>query len=104
MAVGMIITRRSLLGFVPKPSAAAAGPVGNGVAAIADNCMELSGITCRACAGACPVSAINFAPRLGGGAIVTISAELCTGCADCLPRCPVGAIAVRSRVHQREVV
>ena len=34
----------------------------------------------------------RFPPRLGGVALPVIDAVRCTGCGDCLPLCPTGAL------------
>ncbi|MEJ0018383.1 MAG: 4Fe-4S dicluster domain-containing protein [Acetobacteraceae bacterium] len=76
-------TRRSLLSF-GRPA-----PV-----AIADCCLARSFVHCQSCGDACPAQAIRFTPRLGGPPLPRITASLCTGCGDCVPVCPVGALAL----------
>ena len=61
---------------------------------VADHCLSLSGVTCRTCEDICAVRAIRFKPRLGGSSQLTIDAEVCTGCGDCLPICPVDALSL----------
>ncbi|MGI9419182.1 MAG: 4Fe-4S dicluster domain-containing protein [Geminicoccaceae bacterium] len=61
---------------------------------VANHCLSLSGITCRACDDACAVRAIQFQPRLGVADRLSINAAACTGCGDCLPVCPVDALSL----------
>jgi len=87
MSVGL--TRRGLLR--PGTSSPAAPAV---VAAIGEACLAGRGIVCRTCGDACPERAIRFPPLLGRAALPVLSLEACTGCGDCLPMCPVAAIAL----------
>lgn len=64
------------------------------VASVSQACIETKGVTCRMCEASCDADAIRFRPRIGGGSIVIIDAETCTGCGACLPSCPVGALGV----------
>ena len=72
-------------------------PAAPPTACVSDACIETPGVVCRACEGACDVSAIRFRPRLGGGYNIAIDQASCTGCGDCLARCPVAAIAMVPR-------
>ncbi|MCP5153384.1 MAG: ferredoxin-type protein NapF [Ectothiorhodospiraceae bacterium] len=55
-------------------------------------CLEVEGVTCRACVDACDVRALR--PRLqpGGRARIEVDPRLCTGCGACESVCPVGAL------------
>jgi ferredoxin-type protein NapF len=61
----------------------------------ANACVERHGVVCRRCAEACEHSAIRILAREGLGAV--IDAAACTGCGDCVPVCPVEAIALVPR-------
>ena len=63
------------------------------VAAIAQSCLALRNTACMVCRDGCSAGAIRFALTIGG-ARPLIEPALCTGCWDCLPRCPTGAIAL----------
>lgn len=62
-------------------------------------CVERHGIDCRRCAEVCDHTAIRILARERRGAV--IDAAACTGCGDCVPVCPVEAIAMvpRERVE-----
>ncbi|WP_284155361.1 4Fe-4S dicluster domain-containing protein [Sulfuricystis multivorans] len=65
------------------------------LAAIGPTCIAyLQNVVCRSCGDACDAQAIRFSPRLGGAALPLVIAERCTGCGDCLPVCPAGAITL----------
>lgn len=83
------LTRRGLLRPGAPPPAAPAV-----VATIGETCLARRGIVCRSCGDACPERAIRFPPLLGRAALPVLSLEACTGCGDCLPVCPVAAIAL----------
>ena len=53
------------------------------------------GVVCRRCVEACEHSAIRILAREKLGAV--IDAAACTGCGDCIPVCPVEAIALAPR-------
>ncbi len=59
-----------------------------------ERCMEFSGITCRLCESACEERAIRFRPMAGHVTRAWIEAQECSGCGECLPRCPNRAIAI----------
>lgn len=63
------------------------------LAQIGAACVEPRGVVCRRCGEACDAGAIRYRP-IRGGAEVLLSIEACTGCGDCVPVCPVGAIAM----------
>lgn len=58
-------------------------------------CVESHGVVCRRCVEACEHSAIRILSREKLGAVVDAAA--CTGCGDCIPVCPVEAIALAPR-------
>lgn len=60
-----------------------------------DRCLAFLHVQCESCRDSCPRAAIGFLPRAGGPATPRIVADRCTGCGDCLPVCPVGAIRRR---------
>ena len=57
-------------------------------------CLEFAGTTCRLCESACEWEAIRFRPLPGFRTRAWIEAEACTGCGECLSRCPQKAIVV----------
>lgn len=61
----------------------------------ANACVERHGVVCRRCVEACEHSAIRILGRERLGAV--IDAAACTGCGDCIPVCPVEAIALAPR-------
>jgi ferredoxin len=61
----------------------------------ANACVERHGVVCRRCVEACEKSAIRILAREGLGAVIDDAA--CTGCGDCIPVCPVEAIALAPR-------
>lgn len=64
------------------------------VAAIADSCLALGGVSCRCCEDPCEVQAIRFRPQPGGAPQPQLDRASCTGCGACVAVCPVGAIDV----------
>ena len=75
-------SRRVTADGQPAPLRAQVGP----------ECLATQGVECRLCGECCDASAIRFPPRLGGVAQPLIDAARCTGCGDCLPLCPPGAL------------
>lgn len=63
-------------------------------AVVANRCLAISGITCRACGEACAEDAIVFRLGLNGTALPAVSDDTCTGCGACVKPCPVDAIAL----------
>jgi ferredoxin-type protein NapF len=61
-------------------------------AEVGPSCLAQTGVDCRLCGEHCEAGAIRFPPRLGGAAVPVIDAARCTGCGDCLPLCPPGAL------------
>lgn len=57
-------------------------------------CLADRGIECRLCGDACDARALRFVPRRGGVAALQVDPARCTGCGECLSRCPVGALAL----------
>ncbi|GAB4289901.1 MAG: hypothetical protein Kow0058_09230 [Roseovarius sp.] len=62
-------------------------------AVIAQGCLSLGGISCRACEDACTPRAIGFRLAAGGRAIPVLAAARCTGCGECASVCPAGAVS-----------
>ena len=62
--------------------------------AVAQNCIGVSGVICRACGDACGEGAIRFAVSVAGSP-PNIDLSACNGCGACVAPCPVGAISVR---------
>ena len=67
------------------------------IAQIADSCLAVSGVQCRACQDMCDQSALRIQLRVGGYAIPEIQTEACNGCGFCIAPCPTGAITLSKR-------
>lgn len=76
------------------PAISPESPVAPVIAAIADSCLNENGAYCRTCGEVCPEGAIRFHLLPRGRARVDVEADRCTGCGDCLPPCPVGAVSL----------
>ena len=63
------------------------------IAAIGAACFATRGIVCQSCRDSCPETAIRFTMRVGGPALPSVDAELCTGCGGCIAVCPADAIS-----------
>jgi ferredoxin-type protein NapF len=61
---------------------------------ISEGCLSRLGVVCRSCGEACDERAIRFRPKVGGSALPSLEGALCTGCGQCLGRCPVNAIQI----------
>ena len=62
--------------------------------AVDSHCLSQRGIECRVCGEVCEAQALHFVPARGGIAQLQIDADACTGCGECVSRCPSGAIAM----------
>jgi len=60
--------------------------------AIGEACLTRQNVDCRICGEQCDVSAIRFAPRLGGVFLPEINNSSCNGCGACIAPCPVVAV------------
>ena len=65
--------------------------------AISSACLAQHGVECRICGDACDTGAIRMRIERGGAARPVLDQSRCTGCADCVGPCPVGAISVAPR-------
>lgn len=83
--------RRRLLMPGSRPVGADGQPAAR-VAQVTTACLALNRVECRLCGEACDAGAIRFPPRRGGVAVPVVDAARCTGCGDCLPRCPAAAL------------
>lgn len=61
---------------------------------ISEGCLSRLGVVCRSCVEACDERAIRFRPKVGRSALPSLEGALCTGCGQCLGRCPVNAIQI----------
>lgn len=66
-----------------------------------DRCLAIGGVECRICEQACMAGAISFRPTVGRVAVPQIAAHRCNGCGDCLPVCPVKALAFTDRSKRK---
>lgn len=82
-------------GETPQPVEAA--PM---LAMIAATCLAENGAYCRTCGDACPEDAIRFRLMPRGRSRVDVDADRCTGCGDCLPPCPAGAISLSPAMEE----
>ena len=58
------------------------------------HCLSRRRVECRVCGDACDARALRFRPAPGGISELQVDAARCTGCGECLPVCPVGALAL----------
>lgn len=63
-------------------------------ATITASCMTINGTSCTSCIDACEHEAIKSTPALHGRAYIRVTADLCTGCGNCIAGCPVTAITM----------
>ncbi len=66
----------------------------NWQASISDGCLANQNVHCQICQDQCEVRAIRFTPRLRSAPLPLIDTDACTGCGNCLPNCPSGAISL----------
>lgn len=64
-------------------------------ARIGPACLLRRGVVCQTCVDVCDARALRYDMRGGGAGEVRLNQDACTGCGDCLPVCPVGAIALQ---------
>lgn len=90
--------RGFLRGDVRAAAAPARVPDGPPPVACVDGgrCLANRGVECRLCGDACEPRAIRFRLARGGIAALVLDAAACTGCGECLPTCPVGAIELEA--------
>ena len=94
--------RRRLLTRLVRPEAEPPSEASRVVAAIGGGCLPHAGIDCQICRDACPQAAIRFLPRRGGPFIPDLRTAACTGCGECLPPCPAGAIRLEPVAEQAD--
>ena len=71
-------------------------PAGRGAGIrIGEACLAARGVVCQSCRDACGEAAVAFSWGRGGVPRPLVDAGRCTGCGDCVPACPAGAIALR---------
>lgn len=90
------LSRRALFGRRPDTEVQPAAPL----AVIAATCLAENGAYCRTCADSCPEGAIRFHLLPRGRARGDVDADRCTGCGDCLPPCPAGAISLMGTLEE----
>lgn len=88
------ISRRQFLTGRLRGPAAPADPARPRTALIASTCLARNRIVCRNCGEVCAPRAIRFTVAAGGIAAPDVDPRACTGCGDCVPACPVDAIAL----------
>ena len=67
---------------------------------IADMCLSVSGVVCRACGDHCESRAIKFTLLTKGRSLPEISSRLCTGCGQCISVCPSNAISIHETIER----
>jgi ferredoxin-type protein NapF len=69
-------------------------------AVITAGCLTRNRVVCRSCGETCETSAIRFRLAPGGVSTPEIALAACNGCGDCVPACPVRAIAMREPIQE----
>ena len=69
------------------------------VAQVGSGCLMAKGVACRLCEDSCEAGAFRFQPLIGGRTEVRVDEARCTGCADCVDRCPVSAISISGKTR-----
>ena len=59
---------------------------------ITARCLAQQQVECRVCGEVCDHAAIRFRPQLGSVAQPVVNVEACTGCGECVARCPSRAV------------
>ncbi len=100
--MGATINRRDFLSGQRSAAPPPADADGHDVPVALDlaSCLVRRGVVCRACGDACDARAIRFRLLPRGLADISLDHNLCTGCGDCVPRCPVGAISLNPQSRQ----
>jgi ferredoxin-type protein NapF len=88
------ISRRQFLIGRLAGSREPADPFRPRTAVIAAACLAFNRVECRICGESCAPGAIRFRTGAGGVSIPQVDLAACTGCGDCVPACPVAAIAL----------
>ena len=57
-------------------------------------CLTRHGVECRVCGDACDTRALRFVPAIGGISQLQVILDSCTGCGECLGRCPASALSL----------
>ncbi|MCK8464701.1 ferredoxin-type protein NapF [Aliiroseovarius sp. S1339] len=68
-------------------------------AVVAQTCLSLNAVQCRACEDHCDAGAIRFRLLPEGRAEPKIDPDTCTGCGACIAPCPVSALALHQTDH-----
>ena len=61
---------------------------------VTENCLASRQVECRVCGEVCDHAAIRFRPQLGRVAQPQIELEACTGCGECVARCPAQSMTL----------
>jgi len=67
---------------------------------IADTCLSVTGVVCRACGDHCDEGAIKFTLLTLGRSLPEINSRSCTGCGQCIPVCPSNAISIHETIER----
>ena len=59
---------------------------------ITERCLAQRQVECRVCGEVCDHAAIRFRPQLGRVTQPLVEVDACTGCGECVSRCPVKAM------------